>query len=97
MPSPPEPILQDTGTLEWRDAVLAWDSTQEDPARSRPDPTPRLPSPVTGELIPDPTATLSYIEHLDARQAPWPEADFRFFTCFRPCVMMTRAGEGTGA
>lgn len=73
---PPEPILQDTGTLECRDAVLARDSTREDPSRSRPDPTLRMPSPVTGELIPDPNAVLPYIEHVGARQAPWPVADF---------------------
>lgn len=73
---PPEPVLQDTGTLECRDAVLAWDETREDPARARPDPTPRIPSPVTGELVPDPNATLPYAEHIGARQAPWPAADY---------------------
>ncbi|MHB1194778.1 MAG: class I SAM-dependent DNA methyltransferase [Longimicrobiales bacterium] len=73
---PPEPVLQDTGTLECRDAVLAWDEIREDLVRARPDPTPRIPSAVTGELVPDPSATLPYVEHLGARQAPWPAADF---------------------
>jgi len=73
---PPEPVLRDTGNLECRDAVLAWDEIRENPSRSRPDPTPRLLHPVTGELVPDPEATLPYEEYLGARQAEWPEADF---------------------
>ena len=73
---PPEPVLADTGTLEQRDAVLAWDATRRVPAKDRPDITPRVPHPLTGELVPDPTATVPYIEHVGARQAPWPEADF---------------------
>src|SRR5690606_12500191 len=74
--TPPEPVLRDTGTLECRDAVLAWDDVVEDPARARPDPTPRIPHPVTGKLVPDPEAKLPYMEHVNPRQAEWPEADF---------------------
>jgi hypothetical protein len=73
---PPEPILQDTGTLECRDAVLAWDSIRHDPARDRLDPTPRIRSAVTGELVPDPAVRLRYDQYEGARPAPWPEADF---------------------
>jgi hypothetical protein len=73
---PPEPILRDTGTLDCRDAVLSWMEIREDPARARPDPTPRIKSPVTGELIPDPERQLRYLEHLGATPATWPEADF---------------------
>lgn len=73
---PPEPVLQDTGTLEHRDAVLAWDAVRHAPARDRLDPTPRLRHAVTGELVPDPTARLQYDEYVAARPAPWPEADF---------------------
>ncbi|HEX2188061.1 MAG TPA: DNA methyltransferase, partial [Longimicrobiaceae bacterium] len=54
--NPPEPVLRDTGTLEQRDAVLAWDEIVEVPEKSRPDPTPRIPHPVTGKLVPDPDA-----------------------------------------
>lgn len=72
----PEPILQDTGTLECRDAVLAWDDIRHDPGRDRPDPTPRIPHPVTGKLVPDPRAVREYMEYIDARQAPWPKVDF---------------------
>jgi hypothetical protein len=32
--------------------------------------------PVTGELVPDPDATLPYYEYVGARQAEWPKADF---------------------
>lgn len=73
---PDEPILRDTGNLELRDAVLAWDEIRHDPARDRPDPTPRLRHPVTGELVPDPEARLPYMEYVGARPAAWPEADF---------------------
>lgn len=73
---PPEPVLQDTGTLEHRDAVLLWDTVRHTPERDRPDPTPRLRHPVTGELVPDPDARLPHDEYVGARQAPWPEADF---------------------
>jgi hypothetical protein len=74
--NPPEPVLQDTGTLELRDAVLAWDEIVEIPEKSRPDPTPRIVHPVTGKLVPDPNARLPYYEYRGARQAPWPQADF---------------------
>jgi hypothetical protein len=76
--NPPEPVLQDTGTLEQRDAVLAWDDIVEDPSKSRPDPTPRIPHPVTGKLVPDPNARLPYYRYVNARQAEWPQADFIF-------------------
>ncbi len=73
---PPEPVLQDTGTFEHRDAVLAWDAIEVDPARERPDPRPRVPHPVTGQLVPDPNARLHYLRHVNARPAVWPRADF---------------------
>lgn len=73
---PDEPLLRDTGTLEHRDAVLAWDAIRHDPARDRPDPTPRITSPVTGQLVPDPEARLPYMEYVDPQPAEWPEVDF---------------------
>lgn len=72
----PEPILQDTGTLEQRDAVLAWTNKVSDPSRDRPDPTPRIKHPVTGRLVPDPESRLEYFTHDNARAAEWPQADF---------------------
>ena len=74
--NPPEPVLEDTGTLEQRDAVLAWDQIREVPEKSRPDPTPRIVHPVTGKLVPDPEARLPYFDYVNARQAEWPKADF---------------------
>jgi hypothetical protein len=73
---PREPVLQDTGTLELRDAVLAWDEIREDPERARLDPTLRIPHPVTGRLVPDPEVMLPYNEYLEAKPAEWPAADF---------------------
>jgi hypothetical protein len=73
---PSEPVLQDTGTLECRDAVLAWDAVVRRPERDRPDPTPRVRHPVTGELVPNPAAVLPYTEYVSARPAEWPDADF---------------------
>jgi hypothetical protein len=73
---PEEPLLRDTGTLECRDAVLAWDAIVHRPEKDRPDPTPRLVHPVTGALVPDPEARLPYYEYVGARAAEWPEADF---------------------
>src|SRR5205085_12597229 len=75
---PPEPILQDTGTLECRDAVLDWDDKQRDPARDHLDPTPRFADHVTGQLVPDPNAMLHYFEYTNPRIAHWPAADFIF-------------------
>jgi hypothetical protein len=73
---PPEPVLKDTGTLERRDAVLAWDEIIDVREKSRPDPTPRISHPVTGKLVPDPDVRLPYFAYVNARQAPWPQADF---------------------
>lgn len=74
--TPPTPILEDTGTLECRDAVLAWDEVVHRPEKDRPDPTPRVRHPVTGEMVPDPEARLPYYEYVGARAAEWPKADF---------------------
>jgi len=67
--NPPEPVLQDTGTLELRDALLAWDEILEVPAKSTPDPKPCKPHPVTGKLVPDPNARRPYFQFRGARQA----------------------------
>ena len=74
--TPPDPILEDTGTIECRDAVLAWHEIVHRPAKDRPDRTPRIPHQVTGELVADSSATFPYFEYLGARPAVWPEADF---------------------
>ncbi|MDP3909022.1 MAG: hypothetical protein Q8Q14_01400 [Gemmatimonadales bacterium] len=75
---PQEPILEDTGTIECRDAILVWDEIRHDPSRDRLDPTPRIKHPVTGELVPDPAAIVKYMEYVNPRPATWPTADFIF-------------------
>jgi hypothetical protein len=74
--APREPILEDTGTIECRDAILAWDEIVHRPEKDEPDLTPRLTHPVTGELVPDPDARIPYHEYVGARQADWHPADF---------------------
>jgi hypothetical protein len=73
---PEEPVLRDTRTLELRDAVLSWSAQKTNNKRERPDPTPRIPHPVTGELVPDPSARIAYVEYLNPAACEWPEADF---------------------
>jgi hypothetical protein len=73
---PEEPLLRDTGTLENRDAVLVWSSQRREPSRDRLDPTPTLRNPVTGELVPDPSAKLEYRRLVNPHEAEWPRADF---------------------
>jgi hypothetical protein len=74
--TPPDPILEDTGTIECRDAILAYDAVVHRPEKDRADTALRLRSPVTGEMIPDPDAKLPYYEFANARAADWPQADF---------------------
>jgi hypothetical protein len=73
---PNEPILEDTGTIECRDAVLEWEAVEHDSTRDRRDPVSRIRHPVTGELVPDPNAKLQYWRYEDPRPAAWPHADF---------------------
>src|SRR5690606_2570645 len=75
---PAEPLLRDTGTLDCRDAVLAWDAIRHDPSRDRPDPTPRLVHPVTGVLVPEAKARRPYYEEVGVRATEWQEADFNW-------------------
>jgi len=76
-----DPVLRAYGNIQCRDAVLASGAR-----------TPRLdeagepvtlwdgqttkPHPVTGELVPDPTARQPVYDYPDARPADWPTADF---------------------
>ena len=69
---PQEPILENTGTIECRDAVLARDDIRHDRSRDEFGPTPQIKHPVTGRLVPDPKAKLPYMEHLRQRPAEWP-------------------------
>jgi hypothetical protein len=48
---PNEPILDDTGTIECRDALLTYSDIRHDSTRDDPDLTPRLTHPVTGARV----------------------------------------------
>jgi hypothetical protein len=79
--NPPEPVIRDFRNIENRDAVLASDRVEyvigEDgkPVTRWNGRTMKI-SPVTGEEIPDETATVPLERYVNPRKAEWPEADF---------------------
>jgi hypothetical protein len=75
------PILKDTGNIECRDAVLAYDEkvarTDEDGnAVTRWDRRTYKEDPTTGEMVPDETAQKPVYDYTNPEPAEWPEADF---------------------
>ncbi|MBD2384959.1 class I SAM-dependent DNA methyltransferase [Cylindrospermum sp. FACHB-282] len=79
--SPPDPILQKFNNIEYRDAVLAWDS--EKPAIDATTKEPRtrwggrtIKHPVTGEDVPDSSDQITIFSYIKPRQAEWPAADY---------------------
>lgn len=80
----PEPVLEDYGNIEWRDAVLDWDGAPHEKMvvddRGRPvtrwDGETMKTDPITGMQVPDERATVVLFEYPNARRAKWPEADF---------------------
>jgi len=79
--NPPEPVIRDFRNIENRDAVLAYDKVEpvigEDgrPVTRWNGRTMKI-SPVTGEEIPDETATVPLERYVNPRKAEWPAADF---------------------
>jgi hypothetical protein len=79
---PREPVLHDYRNIECRDAVLAYDSEEliTDETTGKPvtrwDGFTTKTSPVTGEQIPDESATIPLYRYVNPRKAEWPEADF---------------------
>lgn len=79
--SPPEPVIRRFHNIEYRDALLAYDSVE--PVIG-PDGTPvtnwdgvtMRTHPVTGELVPDESARRPVLHYLRARRAAWPSAQF---------------------
>ncbi len=76
-----EPVLREYGNIECRDAVLAYDRVEPvlDEKGSpvvRWDGETMKPSPVTGEPIPDESATVKAERYVNPRKAEWPEADY---------------------
>jgi hypothetical protein len=77
----PEPVLQQYGNIECRDAVLAWDAVE--PLRDdRGDPVTRWDgvstkaSPITGAQIPDEEQRIAVVHYINPRRATWPAAEF---------------------
>jgi hypothetical protein len=78
---PPEPVLQNYGNIECRDAVLAWDRVElevdeKGKPRTRWDGETFKRSPVTGENVPDDSARVAIERYVNPRKAEWPKADF---------------------
>ncbi|MDB9333343.1 hypothetical protein PN483_23145 [Nodularia spumigena CS-591/04] len=79
--SPPEPVLQKFNNIQYRDAVLAWDSKK--PAIDATTQQPRtrwggrtMKHPVTGENVPDSQDQVTIYSYINPREAVWPEADY---------------------
>lgn len=77
----PEPVLQEYGNIECRDAVLNWDRIEpvvdaEGKPVTRWDGVTTKPSPVTGDQIPDESARVEIVRYVNPRRAAWPQADF---------------------
>jgi hypothetical protein len=76
-----EPVVQDYGNIEHRDAVLAYDCREpmldeSGNVLTRWDGETFKPHPVTGQPVPDESAQSVQWRYVNPRQAKWPEADF---------------------
>lgn len=78
---PHEPVIKKFRNIEWRDAVLAYDSEEvvTDEAGqtvTRWDGRTYKKHVVTGEDVPDESARVPLCRYVNPRKAEWPEADF---------------------
>jgi hypothetical protein len=78
---PKEPVIEKFHTIEWRDALIEHDGVESvfDNAGhplTRWDGHTTKSHPVTGEEVPDETATVAVVRYKNPRQAIWPQADF---------------------
>jgi hypothetical protein len=78
---PPEPVIHRFRNIEYRDALLAWDSVEPvlDGAGNpvtQWDEVTRKTHPVTGQEVPDESARRTVFRYRGARRAEWPAADF---------------------
>jgi hypothetical protein len=77
----PEPVLRDYRNIDYRDAVLAYDSVEPlldkdgKPVTTWDGETMKA-DPITGEQVPDDTARVPEIRYLNPRRAEWPKAQF---------------------
>ncbi len=85
--TPPEPIIKAFHNVQCRDAVLAWERTEDvldekegSPTRGQPvtrwDGRTVKKHPVTGEDVPDETARIPLLSYVNLRPADWPDTDF---------------------
>ncbi len=72
--TPPEPVLQNYGSIAQRDAVLASEG-EESTGESRWD-GKTFKQDARGRQVPDETARVATTRLLNPRPAPWPEADY---------------------
>lgn len=77
----PEPLIKDLHNIECRDAVLAYDSKQEQrdangQVVTRWDGTSTRKHPITGQDVPDPEARVPVYTYTRPRPATWPKADY---------------------
>ena len=78
---PPEPVLQNYGTIACRDAMIAWDREEilrdeKGKPVTRWDGTTTKTHPVTGVEVPEESATVPVYRYVNPRKAEWPKADF---------------------
>lgn len=79
--APPEPIVKAFHNIACRDAVLAWDAItpvvdDNGAPVTRWDGRTKKPHPITGEDVPDDTATVPVVRYDKPRPADWPSADY---------------------
>lgn len=79
--TPPEPVIHRFQNIEYRDALLAWDTVEpvldaDGSPVTQWDGVTRKPHPITGEEVPDESARRTVLRYHGARRATWPSADF---------------------
>jgi hypothetical protein len=78
---PKEPVIEKFHTIEWRDALIEHDGV-EPVLENAGHPLTRWNGhttkthPVTGEEVPDETATVAVVRYRNPRPTTWPNADF---------------------
>ena len=72
---PAEPVLTADGNIRCQDACIAWDAI-EPTGQTRWDGVTTKRHPVTGDEVPDETATVVVVRYVNPRPAPWPAADY---------------------
>ncbi len=71
----PSPVLRDEQQIHRQDALLAYERS-EPTSDTRWDGVTTIPSPTTGEPIPDPAARIPVLRYVGVTRADWPAADF---------------------